>query len=915
MRIFHKSSIKIVFLVIIVIGTFNCGTLEKAEFSWPEISNQEKPWTRWWWMGNAVDTASITAQLESFAEAGLGGVEITPIYGVKGYEDKFLDHLSPEWMAMLDHTLKEAERLGLGVDMIMGTGWPFGGPQVELQYAASLLWIEKYPMKANETFDQNIKVSNPRRVRSPELQYVIYFDDEGNKVDITPLLYGDHISFTPSVDADLYAVFCAKTGQVVKRSSPGGAGFTMDHFSKEAFDDYTQPYNEVVPEIRDRLRGIFNDSYEVYRADYTPEMIDRFIELRGYDLLDYIPVLESGPGDEMYSRVLCDYRETLSDLLTDDFARNWDQWCNENTFLSKYQAHGSPGNLIDLYAAADIPECEIFGSPKYDIPGYRRDTSNIRKGDSNKMMLKFCSSAAHLKGDEIVSSETFTWLREHFKTALSHCKPVVDDMFLSGVNHIFLHGSTYSPKDDPWPGWKFYASVNFNPTNNIWKDASFLFNYIARCQSILQNSKTDNEVLLYWPVHDSYASSEPQLLLHQFSIHSIDDWLLPTSFYSIADELDKKGFGFDFISDRFILGSESNRDRIVVSEDAVYKTIIVPDMNSIPLETIKKLIGLKSSGANIIFMGKPETVPGLFEYKDKEQELKKIIEEHDQWFAAEKDLETELNRIGIFGEKASESGLKIIRKSMNGDKIYFIANHSAETIDEYVSFNSLARSVLILDPLSGKTGSAKINTGKNSTEVKICLKPGESVFLKMSRKATEVVAWNYPRQMNGAINLEKSWELEFVSGGPELPGKLKMDTLHSWTDFGPEYENFSGTARYSTSFEMTELPADGYFLELGDIRESARVYLNGKFAGAVFAHPFSIEVSDLINKGTNNLEIEVTNLSANRLRALERSGVEWKKFYEINMVNIHYEPFNAAVWNVEPSGLTGEVKLIPVYYH
>ena len=79
---------------------------------------------------SAVDEAGITRLLERFRDAGIGGVEICPIYGAKGAEERFIDFLSPKWMEMLAHTTAEAKRLGLGVDMTTGTGWPFGGPNV-----------------------------------------------------------------------------------------------------------------------------------------------------------------------------------------------------------------------------------------------------------------------------------------------------------------------------------------------------------------------------------------------------------------------------------------------------------------------------------------------------------------------------------------------------------------------------------------------------------------------------------------------------------------------------------------------------------------------------------------------------------------------------------------------------------------
>ena len=95
-----------------------------AQIKWPAVTQQTKPWTRWWWQGSAVDKTNLTAAMQQYQQAGLGGLEITPIYGVKGLEDKFIDFLSPKWMEMFQYTLSEAKRLNLGIDMATGTGWP-----------------------------------------------------------------------------------------------------------------------------------------------------------------------------------------------------------------------------------------------------------------------------------------------------------------------------------------------------------------------------------------------------------------------------------------------------------------------------------------------------------------------------------------------------------------------------------------------------------------------------------------------------------------------------------------------------------------------------------------------------------------------------------------------------------------------
>ena len=128
---------------------------------WPTPARETRPWTRWWWMGNAVDAAGITSELESFKAAGLGGVEITPIYGVAQVESRFVPYLSPEWVRLLEHTLREASRLGLGVDMATGTGWPFGGPWVGERDAARGLAHRTWTLGSGQRLREPVRFDQP----------------------------------------------------------------------------------------------------------------------------------------------------------------------------------------------------------------------------------------------------------------------------------------------------------------------------------------------------------------------------------------------------------------------------------------------------------------------------------------------------------------------------------------------------------------------------------------------------------------------------------------------------------------------------------------------------------------------------------------------------------------------------------
>ena len=111
---------------------------------WPAITSQTKPWSRWWWLASIGTDRDFTVEMEKYAQAGLGGLEITPIYGVRGEESRFVDYLSPAWVRRLEYVLREGKRLNLGIDMANGNGWPFGGPNVgdedSARYVAHKVW-------------------------------------------------------------------------------------------------------------------------------------------------------------------------------------------------------------------------------------------------------------------------------------------------------------------------------------------------------------------------------------------------------------------------------------------------------------------------------------------------------------------------------------------------------------------------------------------------------------------------------------------------------------------------------------------------------------------------------------------------------------------------------------------------------
>ena len=321
--------------------------------SWPASLPEAKAGTRWWWLGSAVDRQGLEWNLSEYAKAGIGAVEITPLYGVQGNEKNELSFLSPQWMKALKDVQDIAKPLGIEVDMNCGTGWPFGGPQVTLDEAACKAIFKKTEAGASPT----------------------------------------------------YTVEIGRTKQKVKRAAPGGEGFVIDHFDHQAVKHYLERFDKAFAESGVAWpHTFFNDSYEVYGANWTPTLFDEFQKRRGYDLREHLTELlgitdkslTSHPSPLTSEQVLADYRETLSDLLLENFTQQWVEWAHSHGVLVRNQAHGSPANLLDLYAAVDIPEIEGFGLSDFGIKGLRTDPGMTRKNFSDVSMLKYASSAAHV---------------------------------------------------------------------------------------------------------------------------------------------------------------------------------------------------------------------------------------------------------------------------------------------------------------------------------------------------------------------------------------------------------------------------------------------------------------------------------------------------------------------------------------
>ena len=869
----------------------------------PPSTETTKPGARWWWLGSAIDKENISWNMKQYADCGIGALEITPIYGVLNNDKNNIEFLSPQWMEMLRFVQAESNKNNIQIDMATGTGWPFGGPWVPLEESASKLLvrdtiihsslISRYkpepPKPLPIQIDDSTFVEDPDTLDNKRIIGIYAYRKSGSKGDtFLRLTFNNKGRLVPlnkkkigKGDWRIITLWKKMGVMMVKRPALGGNGFVVDHFNKQAVLNYLKHISDAFDKTNTPYpHTFFNDSYEVSEADYTPDLFLEFEKRRGYNLEDNIEKLIDGDV-----KVVSDYRETLGELIFENFTQTWTEWAHCHGVITRNQAHGSPANLIDCYSAVDIPEIEGFGLTDFGIKGLRKDIKHTRKNDSDFSMLKYAPSAAHINGKKLTSSETCTWLTEHFRTSLSQIKPDLDLMFCAGVNNVYFHGTCYSPKDDPWPGWKFYASIDMSPTNSIWRDAPELMKYIEHCQSYLQWGKPDNDFLVLLPVRDMWKKDTHGERLMQFSIHKMGE--LAPEFAEVVNQIDKAGYDCDYISEKFLLSTSYKDGKLITAIGQPYNGLIIPSDSTIMTEAVKNHIAqLKAQGACILTGVKREVMEGCCNPEPMRNEL----------------------------------GLKVIRRKNEAGYHYFIANLTPNDVDARVHLTIGFTEAMWVDPLTGNKYVAEIQGGGR---VHVQLRSGQSMILQtfnepqnLSLPSLEYQDFRDLDSKQDNVRFEDNWKLSFIEEAPKVNETFNIGKLRTWETLDNDSAKVTmGTGVYENTFDLPSITQNSssnthWAIDLGDVRESARVYINNVYVGCAWCVPYILTFDNSILKQKGNvLRIEVTNLPANRIADMDRRGVQWRKFDDINIVDINYKHRKYNRWKPMPSGLYGPVKI------
>ncbi|MDR3727746.1 MAG: glycosyl hydrolase [Terracidiphilus sp.] len=853
---------------------------------------------RWWWFGPAVTKPELQKELETMRGAGIGGVEIQPVYPLllddesKGIRN--LSYMSPEFLDAVSFANKTAQSMGMRVDITLGSGWPYGGPKTTLALSAGRLKVIFLPITA-------AKFTPPTLADGDNI--LAAFAVTGTEKSFDPASAQRINLETGTIPAAAGTrtalVFVAShTRQAVKRAAAGAEGFVLDHFSRAAIDEH-------LTDVAAPLLGafgqqppyaVFSDSLEVFASDWTANLPAEFLKRRGYDLLPHLPELLAG-GTPQAESVRHDWGQTLSDLVRENYLSPVTQFAATHHTQFRSQTYGEPAVTLADEAVPNLPEGE---GPQWRAFSFTR----------------WASSASHLYGRNVTSAETWTWLHSPaFRATPLDMKVEADRMFLLGVNQIVGHGYPYSPAAAGEPGWSLYAAAAFNAHNPWFPVMPDVARYLQRMSWLLRQGKPANDIAVLLPEDDAQAAFQPG---HVSVTDEMHKRISPELMSAILDA----GYNIDYIDAATI-------DRL---KGIPYPVLILPEVTRIPLTAYKQIAAYAASSGKVIAIGKlPSLAPGL-----KEQNTSPEIAalSHDIFESGNHSV-TQLESIAQLAEALHRAlppdveatghtaGLGFIHRKLSNSDVYFVANSSNQPIEGAIHFRSAHTSLQSWDPDNGSVINNSVST--SASAIPLQLAPYESrVYVLADDAAPTGKAVPHNAMRTRLADLSSGWQLHFT-------GSTSTQTLDhpvSWTEL-EDRKYYSGEAVYSRSYSIAQpLPSDArVFLDFGEgtpttdnrpsqapgvhalldppIREAAIVFVNGQRAGSLWHAPYRIEIAGLLHHGENRIEVHVYNTAINELAG--------QPHYDYTALNAKYgkrfEPQDMDHLQPVPSGLLDPVHL------
>lgn len=870
-------------------------------------SPDARPMMRWWWFGPAVEKGELASELETMQKAGIGGVEIQPVYPMAlddpAHGIRNLKYLSPEFLDAITFTNRKARSLGLRVDLTLGSGWPYGGPNTSLALAACKLKVEFVPVEGSQ-------VAPPRLGEGERLIAAFLAAGTREKFDAAAARRFDPAVALPAGSGPRVALYFVEghTRQMVKRASYGAEGFVLDHMSRAAIDEHLKDVAEPLLKAfgSEPPYAVFSDSLEVYDADWTPTLPEEFLRRRGYDLIAHLPELVAGSTPEAEA-IRHDWGVTMSDLVRENYLAPVTRFAQEHGTRFRSQTYGFPPAILADQAIPALPEGEG--------PQWRRFS-----------FTRWASSANHLYGNNVTSAETWTWLHSPvFRATPLDMKVEADRMFLEGVNQFVGHGWPYSPKAAGEPGWSLYAAAVFNQHNPWFDVMPDITAYLTRISWLLRQGKPANDIAILLPEDDAQSTFTP--LSGRVSItEQMKNLISPELMAALLDA----GYNIDYIDARTIekLGA------------IPYPVLLLPPTRHMPLATYQAIAAYAGGQGRLLALGaQARLAPGLKSSADSPAVAALTAQLFDApghkgiAVASIEALPAALHAAlvpDLDARPAEPTGkieeLGFIHRKLDAADVYYVVNSGNKPIDATVAFRSARPALEAWEPDSGKLLFAARNAA--GQRFPLSLAPYESrVFVLGTPGAEALGGAPAPAAEKPLADLNSGWTLRFDDEKMDTD----LDRLRSWTEIeGRKY--FSGRVTYSRAFNLdaAALRSARLFIDFGagtpttdprpagvnglralldpPVREAAIVTVNGKRIGSLWHPPYRLDLTPVLHPGKNLIEITVSNTAMNLMagqppRDFGPLYAKYGKRFEMQELD-QVAPL--------PSGLLGSVQILAV---
>ena len=914
----------------------------------------------WWWFGPAVTKVEVDRELDVMHRAGIASVLIYPVYPVSADNPqlgiKNLRYLSPEFLEVLGHAVRKARDLGLRADVVIGTGWPFGGPQIAPELGVRRLRVE---MVEPTGAARSLPVLKP----GEKLEAALLL--EGNKravnletaVDVTEqIARGANV---PSPGGRLLMMFIdSPTGMRVKRPSLGAEGLVLDHLNAHALNWFLDDVAEkLVASVGvGNLGALHSDSLEVFNEEWTPGFLPEFSKRRGYDLKHYLPALIADAGPRT-ADIRYDFWRTVSELALDNYVRPLHEWCAKHGVMLQSESYGTPPVDMTSYADIDYPMGE-----SYDWKTF--------------VASRWASSAAHQYRKRVVSAEAYTWLRfPRYVSTLQDVKLGSDLQFVCGINRLVAHGYGYSPPAAGVPGWGYYASIMLNDNNPWWPYFHLLADYVRRTSYALSLGTPRVDVAVYLPEDDVMAKQPigegEGLNLYmstKFRLSGdkpVQEFGLPSAYQAesaVLKTIMTAGYSFDGF-DRSILqpGLKTSAGRLEAG-DVSYRIVILPGLRGISLPILERLADFCRSGGVLIATRRlPDAAYGLKDRDANNSRVQRLIAE---LFGGGPSNQTRRNAYGrgtaiyvpddtdALGRVLASLGPEVRFEKPNADvafvhrgdgerDIYFLANTSPAGKTLKAIFRDGKAAPQFWDAMAGAVSDAPLSRKtRDGTEVSVHLEPYGSILVVFdsAEVTAPIQATNVPVENLDFDTVGHSWIarvsepgryfIETANGrvernvlAPVPPVVLNrrwtlrigddessLDVLKSWTEI-PKYRFYSGRGSYRTA---VDLPAAafgsdrGLCLDLGEVHQIAEVSINGNPAGVCWKLPHRIDITKWTKAGRNVISVDITNLLINRIL-----GAPTPDYAGLEPLQFPLPQEKTTIPAPLPSGLLGPVSVVP----